>query len=128
MHIPNVVKTLIEYFAISKKFVSLQNEKRKVMSTSDIKLLLSGYFKDKPVNKVWLFGSYARGEENADSDIDLMIDLDHSQPVGLKFFGMWNDLESLLGRDVDLVTEEGLADYARESYNRDKILIYERNC
>ncbi len=106
----------------------MQNEKRKVMSTSDIKLLLSGYFKDKPVNKVWLFGSYARGEENTDSDIDLMIDLDHSQPVGLKFFGMWNDLESLLGRDVDLVTEEGLADYARESYNRDKILIYERNC
>lgn len=98
------------------------------MSTSDIKLLLSGYFKDKPVNKVWLFGSYARGEENTDSDIDLMIDLDHSQPVGLKFFGMWNDLESLLGRDVDLVTEEGLADYARESYNRDKILIYERSC
>ena len=106
----------------------MQNEKWKVMSTSDIKLLLSGYFKDKPVNKVWLFGSYARGEENTDSDIDLMIDLDHSQPVGLKFFGMWNDLESLLGRDVDLVTEEGLADYARESYNRDKILIYERNC
>ena len=106
----------------------MQNENRKVMSTSDIKLLLSGYFKDKPVNKVWLFGSYARGEENVDSDIDLMIDLDHSQPVGLKFFGMWNDLESLLGRDVDLVTEEGLADYARESYNRDKILIYERNC
>lgn len=106
----------------------MQNEKRKVMSTSDIKLLLSGYFKDKPVNKVWLFGSYARGEGNTDSDIDLMIDLDHSQPVGLKFFGMWNDLESLLGRDVDLVTEEGLADYARESYNRDKILIYERNC
>ena len=56
-----------------------------------------------------------------------MIDLDHSQLVGLKFFGMWNDLESLLGRNVDLVTEEGLADYARESYNRDKILIYERN-
>ena len=106
----------------------MQNENRKVMSTSDIKLLLSGYFKDKPVNKVWLFGSYARGEENTDSDIDLMIDLDHSQPVGLKFFGMWNDLESLLGRDVDLVTEEGLADYARESCNRDKILIYERNC
>ena len=105
----------------------MQNEKWKVMSTSDIILLLSGYFKDKPVNKVWLFGSYARGEENTDSDIDLMIDLDHSQPVGLKFFGMWNDLESLLGRNVDLVTEEGLADYARESYNRDKILIYERN-
>ena len=41
---------------------------------------------------------------------------------------MWRDLEELLGRDVDLVTEDGLADYARESFNRDKILVYERAC
>ena len=96
------------------------------MSNADIKISLSEYFKDKPVNKVWLFGSFARGEENAESDVDLMVDLDHRQPVGLKFFGMWNDLERLLGREVDLVTEDGLADYARESYNKDRILVYER--
>ena len=107
-------------------YICKLNIKERVMSTTDIMLSLSSYFKDKPVNKVWLFGSFARGEENADSDIDLMLDLDHSQPIGFKFFGMWNDIEKLLGREVDLVTEEGLADYARESYNRDKILVYER--
>ena len=96
------------------------------MSNADIKISLNEYFKDKPVNRVWLFGSFARGEENAESDVDLMVDLDHTQPVGLKFFGMWDDLERLLGREVDLVTEDGLADYARESYNKDKILVYER--
>ena len=46
--------------------------------------------------------------------------------IGLKFFGMWNDLEVLLDRSVDLVTEGSLAPFAVESANRDKILIYER--
>ena len=96
------------------------------MGRDDIKRSLSAYFKDKPVNKVWLFGSYARGEEDSDSDIDLMVDLDYSQPVGFKFFGMWNDLEQLLGRDVDLVTEDGLADYAKAGYSHDRMLVYER--
>ena len=87
---------------------------------------ISDYFSTQPVLKAWVFGSFARNEESAESDVDLMVDLDHSQPVGLRFFGMWNELEQLLGRNVDLVTEDGLADYARESYNRDKILVYER--
>ena len=96
------------------------------MNSSDIRIFLSGYFKDKPVCRVWLFGSFARGEEQENSDVDLMIDLDHTQHVGVKFFGMWDDLEKLLGRNVDLVTENELASYARESFDRDKILVYER--
>ena len=98
------------------------------MDTQAMSKKIAEYFKSQPVIKAWLFGSFARGEETPVSDVDILVVLDHTKPVGLKFFGMWNDLESLLGRDVDLVTEEGLADYARESYNRDKILIYERNC
>ena len=43
-----------------------------------------------------------------------------------EFFGMWDDLEKLLDRKVDLVTEGSLAPFAVESANRDKILIYER--
>ncbi len=96
------------------------------MSESDISAILVDYFKDKPVKKVWLFGSFARKEQNENSDIDLMVDLDHTDPVGFKFFGMWSDLERLLGRDVDLVTEDGLEDFANESFHHDKILVYER--
>ena len=58
--------------------------------------------------------------------VDILVVLDHSQPIGLKFFGMWTDLEQLLDRPVDFVEEGTLADYARESVERDKILIYER--
>ena len=96
------------------------------MSTQMMQQTIADYFKTQPVVKAWLFGSFARGEETQLSDVDILVVLDHSQPVGLKFFGMWSDLEKLLGRDVDLVTESGLEDFATESFNRDKVLIYER--
>ena len=88
--------------------------------------MLADYFKTQPVLKAWLFGSFARGEETPNSDVDILVALDHSQPVGLKFFGMFEDLKELLGRNVDLVTESSLAPFARESVERDKKMIYER--
>ena len=88
--------------------------------------LIAEYFKTQPVLKAWLFGSYSRGEETDTSDIDILIVLDDSQHVGLKFFGMYEDLKDLLGRNVDLVTDRSHAPFARESVDRDKILIYER--
>lgn len=96
------------------------------MSTEDMTRLIADYFKTQPVLKAWIFGSFARGEETPESDVDILVVLDHSQPVGLKFFGMYEDLRELLGRPVDLVVERSLASFARESVNRDKKLIYER--
>ena len=87
---------------------------------------LADYFKTQPVLKAWLFGSFARGEATPLSDVDIIVLLDRSKPVGLKFFGMWNDLEKLLDRSVDLVEEGELLPFAAESANRDKRLIYER--
>ena len=96
------------------------------MSTQDIKTTIAEYFKTQPVLKAWLFGSFARGEETPDSDVDLIITLDQSNPIGLRYFGMWGDLERLLGRSVDLVTEGNLMPFAQESADNDKVLIYER--
>ena len=96
------------------------------MSTKAMIQLIADYFKTQPVLKAWLFGSFSRGEQTADSDIDILVVLDESQHVGMKFFGMYEDLKALLGRNVDLVTDRSLASFARESVDRDKILIYER--
>lgn len=96
------------------------------MNKDTIIKLIADYFKTQPVLKAYLFGSFSRGEETESSDIDILIVLDESQHIGLKFFGMYEDLKDLLGREVDLVTERSLAPFARESVNRDKILIYER--
>lgn len=96
------------------------------MSTKMMQQVIADYFKTQPVLKAWLFGSFARGEETPLSDVDIIVLLDHSKPVGLKFFGMWSELERLLDRKVDLVEEGELLPFALESANRDKRLIYER--
>lgn len=96
------------------------------MSAQTMKRKIAEYFKTQPVLKAWLFGSFARGEETPLSDIDIIVLLDHSQPVGLKFFGMWSDLEKILDRNVDLVEDGELLPFATDSANHDKQLIYER--
>ncbi|WP_245764137.1 type VII toxin-antitoxin system MntA family adenylyltransferase antitoxin [Thermoflexibacter ruber] len=85
------------------------------------------YFIGKPVKKVYLFGSYARGEASEDSDIDLLVDLDYSMIYnGLEFFEMWSDLEQISGKKVDLVSATSLSKYVKEYVENDKILIYEK--
>ena len=96
------------------------------MTTNMIKTTVADYFKTQPVLKAWLFGSFSRNEQKPDSDVDIIVLLDKSRPIGLKFFGMWNDLEELLGRKVDLVSEGTLLPFAQESAEKDKIIIYER--
>ena len=95
------------------------------MSTQAMTQQIADYFKTQPVLKAWLFGSFARGEQREDSDVDLLIVPD--KMVGLfKLSGMMLDLQELLHVRVDLVTEKGLLPFARETVDRDKIMIYER--
>ena len=84
------------------------------------------YFKTQPVKKAWLFGSFARGEETHASDVDILVSLDYTKHIGLKYFGMAIDLEKLLGRKVDLVEDGQLMPFAQPSAEKDKILTYER--
>ena len=90
------------------------------------KLLLQRFFSGKPVKKAYLFGSYARNEAGKDSDIDILVELDHSSPIGMKFFVYQAELQELLKTKVDLVSTEGLSKYVRPLIDKDKILIYER--
>ncbi len=96
-----------------------------LMSTETMKEKIARYFETQPVERAWLFGSFARGEQTEGSDVDILIVPDKS--VGLfKLSGMHLDLQDLLHLNVDLVTDKGLLPFARKSADRDKILIYER--
>lgn len=88
------------------------------------------YFKTQPVLKAWLFGSFARGEETEDSDVDILVLFDRqNHSVGLfEHVRMINYLEKILNRKIDLVEEGTLLPFALESANNDKLLIYERAC
>ena len=90
------------------------------------KILLQRFFSGKPVKKAYLFGSYARNEAGKDSDIDILVELDHSSPIGMKFFVYQAELQELLKTKVDLVSTEGLSKYVKPLIDKDKILIYER--
>lgn len=87
---------------------------------------IRNYFKSQPVEKAWLFGSFARGEERSDSDIDIMVVFVDGARIGFRFAGMVCELEDLLQRNVDLVVEGSLLPFAAASAEHDKKLIYER--
>lgn len=88
---------------------------------------IAEYFKGQPILRAWLFGSYSRGEENSDSDIDILVDYDKSVRLSLlKVCSMMVDLEDILGKKVDMVENGRLKNFAVSSANHDKILIYER--
>ena len=85
------------------------------------------FFPAYPVEKAWVFGSYARGEETSKSDVDVMVRFIKDARVSLfDYAGIMIDLEKTLRKKVDLVTEDGIMNFARQSINNDKILIYER--
>ena len=97
------------------------------MSTQELTKIIADYFKTQPVLKAWLFGSFARGEETADSDIDILVQYDNNARISLLTIShMMGELERSTGRRVDLIEDGCLLPFAVESANRDKQLIYER--
>jgi predicted nucleotidyltransferase len=89
-------------------------------------MIISDFFSKQPVLKAYLFGSYGRGDGNENSDIDLLVELDYSQPIGLEFIQMQLDLQNLLSKKVDLVSARGLSKYVKPILDKEKKLIYAR--
>ena len=85
---------------------------------------LRTFFASRPVLRAYLFGSYGRGDADAQSDLDLLVDLDYSQRIGLNFVQMRLELEHLLRIPVDLVSSEGVSRRLRPIIDAEKVLIY----
>ena len=86
------------------------------------------YLATQPVERAYLFGSCARGEERPDSDIDLLVNYTDNNSLSLMDIGgMIDELSRSLQRPVDLIEEDFLMPFARPSANKDKIKIYERS-
>lgn len=84
------------------------------------------YFRTRPVLRAYLFGSYARGQADNKSDIDILVDLDYTQRIGLGFVQMQIDLEEILKIKVDLVSSNSLSKYIKPLVDNEKELIYAR--
>lgn len=79
------------------------------------------------VRRLDLFGSAARGESTADSDLDFLVDLGDREPVhyASAYFGLKEALEALFGCPVDLVTPPALANpHFRSRIEAEHVRLY----
>ena len=85
------------------------------------------YLSEQPINKAWVFGSYSRGEETANSDIDLLVEYTDSDSISLFTISrIATTLRKMTGKSVDLIERSQLLPFASSSAEQDKILIDER--
>ena len=86
------------------------------------------YLATQPIKKAWLFGSYSRGEERADSDIDILVEYNDPDSISLMTISIIiTSLSKKLNRKIDIVENGCLLPFAQMSVEDDKQLIYERN-
>jgi predicted nucleotidyltransferase len=94
--------------------------------TEDINKIIKHYLTAQPVRKAYLFGSYARAEENSESDIDILIELEENVDL-FQFINIKLELEKLINKPVDLVSSNGISPRLKPYIDKDKILIYEKS-
>lgn len=127
----NRVKKKREYLGANLDKQTLKDKEREVdrlflnekirRNIEKIKLITIAILKKYKVKKASLFGSYARGEQNKNSDIDILIE--PPSRMGLEFVGMALNLEKALKRKVDLVTYKGINPHLKKYILEDEIRI-----
>lgn len=80
------------------------------------------------ISRAYVFGSYARGDQSSESDVDVRLVLDRSERFNLRDLAQFaKHVEQRTGREVDVVTAEKVADSSlAAAIEREKVLVYER--
>lgn len=93
-----------------------------MLSVQDIRDVVARFASERGAKRVSLFGSYARGEQTPESDIDLL--LDKGAIYGLEVIAFQEDLAELLGKRVDVVTTAELTPRLSNRIQRDEVELY----
>ncbi len=118
----------LESIEIAKKRLEKEG-KGTIRELQRVNLLnqIKDFLARQPIDKAWVFGSFARNDESYDSDIDLLVRFKRPNKLDLfDYVGIKQELEQLSGRQVDLVEEGYLLPNAKEIIEKEKVLIYER--
>ena len=86
---------------------------------------IRAYFRTKPVRQAWLFGSYARGEADVESDVDLLVKIDYQQLDVFDYLDWPQQLAIALGKKVDVGSDKYILRFYQPFIDADKQLIYE---
>ncbi|MEK7535789.1 MAG: nucleotidyltransferase family protein [Patescibacteria group bacterium] len=94
------------------------------MKVAEISKKITPILREHGVLKAAVFGSVSRGEDKPQSDIDILVRL--GKPMGMfAYIGLIRDMEKILGRKVDLVTENSLNKFIKPYIVNDLKTIYE---
>ncbi len=94
------------------------------MSILDIQNKLKPIFESYGITYAAVFGSVSRGEDRPDSDVDILVKL--GKPMGMfSYMKLVHTIEEILGRKVDMVTEQSLSKYVRPYVVPELKTIYE---
>jgi uncharacterized protein len=97
-----------------------------ILTKEQIENAIKVFFADKPVKKAWLFGSYARGDADEKSDVDLLVDFDKSKRGGMEYFIWPEELSLMLNKKVDVVSHKWMNRHIKPYIEKDMVVIYER--
>ena len=97
-----------------------------MISPTDISTSASRVLAQYDISEAYLFGSFARGEQTPDSDIDLRLICGNTMTFGT-LYELSHELERELGRKVDIVTNppEHMRLPFRKSIKQDEVRVYE---
>ena len=95
-----------------------------MLTISAIKQLIAPICKEYGVEKAYLFGSYARGEETESSDVDLRIEPGKIRTLFL-LGGFWQDVSDALQKEVDIMSSLPDSTEFRNNLAREELLLYE---
>ena len=96
----------------------------KIYSVGEIRDIVNPIASRYGIERMYLFGSYARGEAKAESDIDLRVDTGKLRGL-FALGGLYADLEERFGKKLDLLTTRSLDRRFLDSIAKEEILIYE---
>ena len=100
----------------------LKNKKiLKKNALETIKPKIIKILKKNKIKKAGIFGSYAKGEQKKNSDIDILIQ--PTKNMGFKFAGLEIELSKKLGKKVDLVSYDGISPYLKEEILSQEVRI-----
>ena len=98
-----------------------------MLTIDEIKTAVAPICEKYGVNKMWLFGSYARGEADAQSDVDLLVDGENSPKLrGFAWGGLYADIRDALGVEIDVLSRKSTRPKFLNAISKDEVLLYAR--